>query len=92
MQLIFEELISRASKFLFGSNDYELLRILSEQADFDSSQQRGIIYNGINEKTLKASARDPFSSEEASILIQKIHGLAAQSDLIHQFSALKPMP
>ncbi|CAK9045518.1 unnamed protein product [Durusdinium trenchii] len=44
------------------------------------------------EKTLKPAARDPLPSEEAAALIQKIHTLAAQADLIHRFTALKPMP
>ena len=43
-------------------------------------------------KTLKASSRDPISSEAASALIHKVHKLADQPDRIHRFSALKPMP
>ena len=46
---------------------------------------------GHHEKTLKPSSKEPISSEEASKMIQRIHQLGGQQDLIHRFSALKPL-
>ena len=40
---------------------------------------------------MKSSSREPISSAEASKMIERIHQIAGQPELIHRFSALKPM-
>ena len=89
---VLEELAFRASKLPFGSNDYELIRILQNKQVLTATNSWNYLQWDSKEKILKPTARDPLPSEEAAALIQKIHSLAAQADLIHQFSALKPMP
>ncbi|CAK8993738.1 unnamed protein product, partial [Durusdinium trenchii] len=89
---VFEELAFRASKLPFGSNDHELIRALQTKQVLTATNSWNYLQWDSKEKTLKPAARDPLPSEEAAALIQKIHNLAAQPDLIHRFSALKPMP
>ena len=89
---VFEELAFRASKLTFGSNDHELIRALQSKQILTATNSWNYLQWDPKEKTLKPVAREPLPSEEAAALIQKIHTLAAQTDLIHRFSALKPMP
>ena len=90
---VFEELAYRASKLPFGSNDHELIRVLQNKQVLTATNSWIYLQWDSNEKTLKPAARDPLPSDEVAALIQKIHSLAAQADLIiHRFSALKPMP
>ena len=91
-RLVFEELAFRASKLPFGSNDHELIRTLQSKQILTVTNSWNYLQWDSKEKTLKPAARDPLPSEEAATLIQKIHNLVAQPDLIHRFSALKPMP
>ena len=88
----FEELAFRASKLPFGSNDHELIRALQSKQVLTATNSWNFLQWDSKEKTLQPAAHDPLPSEEAAALIQKIHILAAQADLIHRFSALKPMP
>ena len=89
---VFEEPAFRASKLPFGSNDHELIWVLQNKQVLTATNSWNYLQWDSKEKTLKPAARDPLPSEEAAALIQKIHSLAAQADLIHRFSALKPMP
>ena len=91
-QSVFEELATKASKLPFGSNEHELIQALQTKQILTSTNGWNYMQRDPNAKTLKAAARDPFSLEETSTLIQKIHKLAAQSDLIYRVSALKPIP
>ena len=91
-QSVFEELASRTSKLPLGTNDNALIQALQNKQVLTSTNSWNYLHWDPNEKTFKALKKDPLSSEEASVLIQKIHGLAIQSELIHRFAALKPMP
>ena len=84
-QSVFEELANRAAKLPFGSNDYELIQALQTKQILTSTNAWNYMQWDPSAKTLKAATRDPLSSEQASTLIQKIHKLAAQSDLTHRF-------
>ena len=89
---VFEELAGRAAKLPLGSNDYELIQALQTKQILTSTNGWNYMQWDSHAKTLKASSRDRISSEAASALIPKVHKLADQPDLIHRFSALKPMP
>ena len=79
---VFEELAFRASKLPFGSNDHELIRALQSKQILTATNSWNYLHWNSKEKTLKPAARDPLPPEEAAALIQKIHTLTAQADLI----------
>lgn len=91
-QSVFEELASRAAQLPLGSNDHELILALRSKQILTTTNAWNYLQWDHQDKTLKPSSRDPISSEEASKMIERIHTLANQPELIHRFTALKPMP
>ena len=91
-QLVFEELASRAAQLPLGSNDHELILALRSKQILTTTNAWNYLQWDHQDKTLKPSSRDPISSEEASKMIERIHTLANKPELIHRFTALKPMP
>ena len=88
---MFEELTNRASKLPIGSNDHELIVALRSNQVLTPSSGWNYLQWDHHDKTLKPSSKEPISSEEASKMIQINHQLGGQPELIHRFSALKPL-
>ena len=91
-QSIFEELASRAAQLPLGSNDHELILALRAKQILTPTNAWNYLQWDPQEKILKPSSRDPISSAEASKMIERIHQIANQPELIPSFSALKPIP
>ena len=83
-QSVFEELASRAAQLPIGSNDHELILTLRSKQILTTTNAWNYDHQ---EKILKPSSRDPISSEDASKMIQRIHQIANQPELIHSSPA-----
>ena len=83
-QSVFEELASRAAQLPIGSSDHELILALRSKQILTTTNAWNYLQWDHQEKILKPSSRDPISSEDASKLIQRIHQIANQPELIHR--------